>query len=152
SSFGSTQQLALKLAMLAHHKRRTSLGHAKHQTQSAEVAILDPQLICLDEIEHGRDQAALLSMAILTQHHIGDQHALLIQDHESLPWQGGGPGATQLVEAVLGRGEVIAIEHLDLIAGYPTRVTGSQRLDHRFGELGRVTYQSSRHPSFNPIE
>ena len=51
SALGVTQQLALKLAVLAHHERRPSPMHAKEQTQGAEVAILDPQLIGLDELE-----------------------------------------------------------------------------------------------------
>jgi hypothetical protein len=90
---GSTQQLPVKLAMLAHHERRPAPSHAKQQTQGAEVAILDPQLIRLDEWENLRHQAALLGMASLAQHDIGDQHPLLIQDHQRLPRQGGGPGA-----------------------------------------------------------
>jgi len=42
-------------------------------------------LIRLDKLKYLRDQAALLSMAILTQNDMGDEHALLVQDRQSLP-------------------------------------------------------------------
>jgi hypothetical protein len=77
-SFGSTEQLALQLTVLTDHEGGPPPSHAEHQTEGAEVAILDPELILLDELEYLGDQAALLRMAILAQHDIGDQHALLV--------------------------------------------------------------------------
>ena len=91
-------------------------------------------------------------MAILAQKHIGNQHALLIQDHQRLARQGRRPGAAQFLEAMLGRGQMIAIEDLDLIAGQPTWVTGPQGLDHGLGERGGVAHQGGGHPGFDAIE
>jgi hypothetical protein len=64
--------------VLTHHKRGAPACHAKHGTQGAKVAIFDPELILLDVLEHLGEQAALLRMAILAQHAIDDQHALLV--------------------------------------------------------------------------
>ena len=75
----------MKLSVLTHHEHRLPSSHTEYQAQGAKVAIFDPQLIRLDKLENLRDQAALLGMAILTQNDIGDQHALLIQYHQSLP-------------------------------------------------------------------
>jgi hypothetical protein len=41
---------------------------------------------------------------------------------------------------------------LDLIAWYPTRVTGPPGLHHGLGERGRVPDKRSRHPWCNAIE
>jgi hypothetical protein len=70
--------------------------HAKHQPQGEKVAILDPEVVLTDALEYLRNQAALLSMAVLTQHHLGN--------HQRLAREGGGPGAAQFLEAMLGRG------------------------------------------------
>ena len=51
----------------------------------AKVAIFDPELILPDVLQHLREQAPLLGMAILVQKHVGNQHALLIQHHQRLP-------------------------------------------------------------------
>jgi hypothetical protein len=54
-------------------------------------------------------------MAILVQKYISNQHALLVEDHQGLARQGGRPGGAQFLEAMLRRGQMIAIEYLDLI-------------------------------------
>ena len=47
---------------------------------------------------------------------------------------------------------MIAIEHFDLIARYPTWVTSSEGLDHWLSELGRVSHEGGRDAGFNAIE
>ena len=47
---------------------------------------------------------------------------------------------------------MIALEHLDLIAGHPPRVAGPQGLDHRLRERGGVAHQGCGHPGFDAIQ
>jgi hypothetical protein len=70
--------------VLTDHEGGAPTSNAKQQTQGAKVAILDPELIFLNVLEHLREQATLLGMAIFAQHHIGNQHALLVQHHQRL--------------------------------------------------------------------
>ena len=70
--------------MLTDHKGGAPAGHAKHQPQGAKVAILDPELIFSDVLEHLCDQATLLRMTVFVQKHLGNQHALLVQHHQCL--------------------------------------------------------------------
>ena len=78
---GTTEEFALHLAVLTDDERGAPTGYAKHEAQGAKVAIFDPELLLLDVLEHLSDQATLLGMAILTEKHIGNQHALLVQHH-----------------------------------------------------------------------
>jgi hypothetical protein len=45
--------------------------------QGAKVAILDPEIILSDVLEHFCNQTTF-GMAILAQKHVGNQHALLV--------------------------------------------------------------------------
>ncbi len=47
---------------------------------------------------------------------------------------------------------MIAIEHFDLIARHPTRVTRSKGLDHRLGEFGWVSHQGGTDAGFDAIK
>src|SRR5262249_14859981 len=85
---GTTEALALYLAVLTDRKRGAPAGHAKHQPPRAKVAILDPEMILLDVVEQLSDQAPFLRMAIFAQKHIGNQHALLVQRHQRLAREG----------------------------------------------------------------
>ena len=55
-------------------------------------------------------ETAILSMAVFVENNMGNQHPLLIQDHQRLAGQGRRPGAAQVFEAMLGRREMIAIK------------------------------------------
>ena len=70
--------------MLTDHECGTTSSHTKHQTQGAKVTIFDPEIICLDVLEHLSNQATLLGMTILVQKDIGNQHTLLIQHDQGL--------------------------------------------------------------------
>ena len=84
-SLGVPPEFPLHLSVLPYHERRPPPGYPAHQASGAAVAIFDPQLICLNALEDLRDPAAFLGMALLMQHHIGNQQALLLQDHQRLP-------------------------------------------------------------------
>jgi hypothetical protein len=109
----------VQLAVLAHYEHCPAPRHATQQTQGAEVPILDPQLVRLNALAHLQNHTPLLGMALLARYHIGAQHPLLLQDHQRLPRQGGGPGAAQGVQAMFCRREMIAIEPLALLARPP---------------------------------
>jgi hypothetical protein len=47
---------------------------------------------------------------------------------------------------------MIAFEDFDLIARQPTRVAGSQGLDHGFCQFGGVTHQGRSYPGFDTVE
>ena len=86
-AFRSPQPFPWKLPVLAHHERRPSSLHAKEEAERAKVAILDPQLIGLHQIENLRNHTTLLGMTIFIEQDIGNEHALLIQHHEGLAGQ-----------------------------------------------------------------
>ena len=88
--------------MLPDHEGGAPACDAKQQTQGAQVASLDPELILLNVLEHLREQATHLGMAILVQKHVGNKDALLVEDHQGLARQGGRPGGAQFLEAMLG--------------------------------------------------
>ena len=91
-------------------------------------------------------------MAILAQSPSGEQHPLLVQDHQRLPWPGSGPGAAQAFEAMRGRRELIAVKDLALVPRYPPRVTGFQCRDHRLGKVCGISHEGGRHTGFDAIE
>jgi hypothetical protein len=84
-AYGAAEVFTLQLAMLTDDEYRATLRHAEHQRPCTKVAILDPEVIRLDVLEHLRDQAALLGMAIFVEKDIGNQHALLVQHDQGLP-------------------------------------------------------------------
>jgi hypothetical protein len=84
-TYGATEAFALHLAMLPDDEHRATLRHAEQQRPGTKVAILDPKVICLDVLEHLRNQAAFLGMAILVEKDIGNQHTLLGQHDQGLP-------------------------------------------------------------------
>jgi hypothetical protein len=88
-----TDKLPLHLAVLTNDEGGAPSGHPEHQPQGAKVAIFNPEVIRLDVLEHLRDQAALLGMAIFVEKDIGNQHALLVQYDQGLPRQGRSPRA-----------------------------------------------------------
>jgi hypothetical protein len=149
---GRTQALPLQLAVLPDKERGPPAGDAQHQTQGAKVAVGDPQVARVDAIQHPRDPAAFLGVPILGQDDIGEQPAWLIQDHERLAGEGGRPGATPFLEAMLGRGQMIPVEDFARRARDPPRMARAQRVHHRRGEPGRVAPQGGGDPCFDPIE
>jgi hypothetical protein len=150
-SGGTTEEFALPLAVLTDHERGTPPGHATPQTAGAKVALFAPEVLLLNVVEHLRDPATLWGMAILAQQHIGNQPALVVQHHQGVAREGRRPGTAPFFEAMLGGGQMMAIEDFALRAGQPTRVAGPQGLDHRFGQRSGVPHEGRRHPGFAPI-
>jgi hypothetical protein len=148
----TTAKLPLQLAVLTDHECGTTSSHTEHQPQGAKVPIFDPEIICLDVLEHLSNQAALLGMTILVQKDIGNQHTLLLQPDQGLSREGCGPGIAQCFEAVRSRRQVITIEDLHLIPGQPARVTGPQGFDSWLRQCSRVAHESRGPPGFNAIE
>ena len=86
----------------------------------AEVPVHDVQLARPGGIDHGRHDPALLAVGVLPGEHVGDQLAVGVEDHQGLAGQGRRAGETRHLEAMLGAGEVIAIDH----QGAPARDQG----------------------------
>jgi predicted ATPase len=59
---GTTEEFALALAVLPDDERGAPARDAKHQPQGAKVAILNPELIRLNVLEHLREQAKSLEL------------------------------------------------------------------------------------------
>lgn len=75
---------------------------AKHQAQSEHIAILDPQVLHPDVVEHLSGQVALLGRAILAQQLSGNQDVLLFQHHSRVTRSGSRPDAMAFLEAMSG--------------------------------------------------
>ena len=100
---GTTEELALELAVLTDLACSAPAYDANHQTQGAKVAILDPELILLTALEPLREQATLLGMAIRVQQHVGHHHTVLVEAPSDLARPGCRPGGAPFLEAMLRR-------------------------------------------------
>jgi hypothetical protein len=60
--------------------------------------------------EHRFDQRPLLGVGILAGHDVADQHRRRVEHDQSLPGQRGGPGRTGRLGAMLGPGQMVAVE------------------------------------------
>jgi hypothetical protein len=84
-AYRAAEKLSLQLAMLTDDEHGATLRYTEHQRPRTKVAIFDPALILLNVLEHLRKHAAFLGMTILAQQHVGNQHALLVEDDQGVP-------------------------------------------------------------------
>ena len=82
----------------------------------AEVAVRDPQVPRRDGLKDLIQQRPLLGMAALAEDGVDGQHPFGVEDDEGMAGQGPGPHRPQLLDAVLGPGQVVAVEDLGAIA------------------------------------
>ena len=77
-------------------------------------------------------------MTVLEKQHVRDRHLLLVENRQDRAGQRGGPGQTQLFQAVFGSCQVVAIENFDLIAGQQRRQLATQGTEYGGNLLSRV--------------
>jgi hypothetical protein len=70
----------------------------------------DPQLARLGRWNHLRKQPPLLGFAIFATEQIRDQHAICIEHRQRLTWQGAATSASQRLEPMIGRRQMIAVD------------------------------------------
>ena len=93
-----------------------------------------------DRARTGRDdltqQRPLLGMTVLAEDGVDRQHPFGVEDDQGLAGQGPGSHRPQLLDAVLGPGQVVAVEDLDPVARQQGRHLPAQFLDEALLEHG----------------
>src|SRR5215470_8867103 len=148
----TTAPRPLSLTGLTDHASSASAGQPAQQSQGAPVARFDPEVISLNVVAPLSNEALLLGMTILVEQDSRRQQALLVQHHEYLARQGGRPGATPGLEALLGRGHVMASADFHLIARQPPRVTCSPGFAPRLRQRGGVAHERSGHAGCDTLQ
>ena len=80
-------------------------------------------------------------MAILAGEGVDDEHQLGVEYDQGVPRQSGGPHGPQLFDAMLGPGQMVAVEDLDAIAWQQRRGAAVHGGDDRRQTLGRQAHQ-----------
>src|SRR5262249_3897230 len=124
-------------AVLADHEAGPLDVDAEQELEGAEVAVGQPQVAALNQGQDVGQEGAFLGLAVLGEEDGGDGHGGLVEDDQGRAGQGGGPGGAQLLEAVLGGGEVVAVEDLGVVALQPGG-QGAQGADDGGGAAGGV--------------
>ena len=99
--------------MLADHEGTATPGDPEEEVGRAEVAVGDPDLAGPDRLQDLIQQRPLLGVAVLAEEHVGGQHRLRVEHDQGVAGQGPGPDGPQLLDPVLGPGQVVAVEDLD---------------------------------------
>ena len=87
----------------------------------AKVAVGDPEILRRDDLQDLVQQRPFLGMTVFAQDHVGGQHQPGVEDDQRMAGQGPGADRPQLLEPVLGPGEMVAVEDPDAITGQPVR-------------------------------
>jgi hypothetical protein len=95
-----------------------TLDHTEDPPRAAEVPIGDPEVVGRDPWEHRVDQGPLLGIGVLARHDVADQHRRRVEHDQGLPRQRGGAGRAGRRRAMLGPGQVVAIEDPCPVAGH----------------------------------
>src|ERR1019366_5159472 len=114
---------------------------ARQEVPDAEVSVGQPQVAFLDLGDDLVQQGAFLSVAVLTADDVGDESASGFEYGQGLPRQRGSGGVSGLGQAVLGAGEVVAIEDAHAVARNTLGVETTDLLDERAEPLGGLLHQ-----------
>ena len=91
-------------------------------------------------------------MAVFAGDDVRDQHQAGVEDDQRLPRQGTGAHRAQLLEAVLGPGQMIAVDDLDAITRQQGGPSAVHRLDDRFQTFGGRADQCRSDPRFDAVD
>jgi hypothetical protein len=91
-------------------------------------------------------------MTVFTQDHVGSQHPLGVEHDQRMTGQGPGADGPQLLDSVLGAGEMVAVEDPDTIAGQPSLPGAVHRVDDRREPIGHRVHQRGRHDGLGAVE
>jgi hypothetical protein len=105
--------------VLADHEGTATPGDPEEEAGRAEVAVGDPDLARPDGLQDLVQQRPLPGVAVLAREHVGDQHRLRVEHDQGVAGQRPGSDGAQLLEAVLGPGQVVAVEDLDRVTRQP---------------------------------
>src|SRR5262249_5617930 len=143
---------AQRLPVLSNQEAPATGPDPEEEPGRAEVAVGDPQVAGLDAWQHLVHQRALLGMGVLARDYVDDQHHRRVEDHQRLARQGGRMGRPRGRDAVLGRGQVIAVEDLGAVAGDQLGQRGVELADERAEPPGGVAHESTTDARFDPLE
>ena len=138
--------------VLADDEERLATGDPEEEVRRAEVAILDPEIAGADDFQDLVQQRTLLGMAVFAEDHVGGQHQPRVEHDQGLPRQGPGADRPQFLEPVLGPGQVVAVEDLDVIARQQRGSGAVHRVDDRAEASGGGVDQRRGEGRFGAVE
>ena len=138
--------------VLTHQEAAAAGAGAEDQPRRAEVAVGDPEVAGLDPRQHLIDQGPLLGVGVLARDNIDDQHGGRVEDHQRLPRQGRGAGRAGRRDAMLGAGEVVAVEDLGAVARDRLGQGGVELTDQRRESPGVVQDEGTADAGLQPLQ
>jgi hypothetical protein len=135
------QGVMQRRGVLADDEGAVATGDPEDEVGGAEVAVRDPQILRRDGLEDLIQQRPLLGMAVLAEDGVDGQHPLGVEDDQGVTGQGRRPHRPQLLDAVLGPGQVVAIEDFGAIARQERRQGAPHGGDDRGEPLVRLADQ-----------
>ena len=102
--------------------------------------------------QHLIDQGPLLGVGVLARDDIDDQHGGRVEDHQRLPRQGRGAGGPRRPGAVLGAGQVVAVEDLGAVARHGLGQVGVELIDQRGEPPGIVPDEGATDARLQPLQ
>ena len=138
--------------MLASDEVRVPLLNCRQERKGAEVTVVDPQLALGHRGDHLLEQRTLLGVPVLAGEHVPDQAPSGIQNHQALARQGPGSGRAQLLDAVLGGGDAIAVENPHRVALHQRRQGPAHLVDQRRHFRGHGANQRLRGAGLDVLE
>jgi hypothetical protein len=117
------------LLVLADHERARAGGDADQEMGHAEIAVRQPHVAGLHERQHLAQQRPLLRVRVLTRDHAVGQPGGGVEGHQTEPGQRAGGLVARLLQAVLGGGQMIAVEQAGAVPRQPRGQRG-EALDH----------------------
>ena len=141
-----------EVAVLPDGEEAPSVADAFQEGHRAEVPIAHPNLSRFDARQHLREQRPLLGMRVLARDHIGGEHQVGIQDHQSLSRQGSCPALPQHSEAPFGGSEVIAVDDSNPVTREKRRRLRLHCLNDSTKSRPRVANERARHLTLDAVE
>ncbi len=138
--------------VLSDHEETAAPRDPEEEIGRAEVAVGDEEVLGRDDRQDPVQQRSLLGMTVFAQDDVGGQHQPGVEDDQRLAGQGPGADRPQLLEPVLGAGEMVAVEDPDAIAGQPLRPAAAHRVDDRSQPRGHRRDQRRRHGGLGAVE
>ena len=138
--------------MLADNELCTPRGNAKQKACRADVAVGDPQIVCLNGQQHLRQQASFLCIGIFAGKHVGHEHPIRLQDHQRQTRQGTAAEGPQLFDAVLGCRQVVPVENFNPAARQQRTTAFSQPIRHLGHPQCRLAYHLPGNLRFHAVQ
>ena len=143
---------ALQRTVLPNGKASAPVPDPAEEVDGAEVTVGDPQIPQLDAGQHLGQQRPLGRMSVLGEKHVAHQPAPLFPDDQRTAGERGVPRRAQFFDAVLRRGEEIAVQNFHIQLRHPGARRNLQQFQHARRLAIRVPHQGLGDLRFDRLE